>query len=658
MDLSMILSPAFEEEEHAAMSPTLRMINHKWRSDELQCAVAILQDFRQLRGESYKNAQHDIRGNGGVQYVTTHKHEEGDNIHAQSIACPDNTVQVVAAREDGMEIENARGQRQQFHTDSVSKLDLLVQADAIIKHHLPKTLSSHKDDASQHLRSGVWSCAEEKYAAALVAYFLEGLLDLPEGSTLRKFVAEKLRCNRRRVSMKLSTGSLAGQKIQRKIGASIFVAANPPPSDQQRQEINQELERLWRASLNSELWNNVYNEDGGEGHAPSQPRLLAVQEESKGDGNCRCLNKFTQRNHKKKLEFVPKRGIPRIIRTGFESPEEEEFVTTMFEFFMDGSLDLPEGTTLVRYLCQQLGCTPMQLSMKLAPRRVGEHKFPNNVGHIRYVRKATGDALPGSSNDNHFSEEVFEMESRITELRLAREEAHKSAHCPIASHIKRERKSSTAGGSSKGTANVASTTSDSFVCFFQRSGPWSHDEEVYAAALIDCFLKGVLEIAEGTTLRAFLSSRLCCNPMRISKKLASECIAEIRIPKKLRSSTYVRNVEVTPEEQSEAEGVLNDLQRVYMCSSTAKQNNILGLKRSRRSQDPRPRPFATTIATDSDATGSDPDACKRSPIKRQKRAKFHTLAQEKRKQRCQMPHTSLARTCCTGNTKAIIGLGV
>ncbi|KAJ8554682.1 hypothetical protein ON010_g9804 [Phytophthora cinnamomi] len=525
----------------------------------------------------------------------------------------------------------------------MSKLDLLVQADAMIKRRRPKALSSPTggDKPQQYLRSGIWSRAEEEYAAALVSYFLEGLLDLPEGMTLRKFLAEKLCCNRRRVSMKLGTESLAGQKIPRKVGASVFVAAQPPPSIEVREEVDRVLAKLRDASFNSGILNShcgddwdddrshrkhfkqdEYDDDSYSHHA-SHPKLSAYDRKRKG----------TRKGLK------PKRGKPTIIRTGFESPEEEELVSTLFEFFTAGVLDLPEGTRLVTYLCQQLGCTPKQLSMKLAPQRMGEHKFPDNVGSITYQRKDAGHASD-SSDDEDFSEELFEVESRLTELRLAREEAHKNAPPPVVVPVKSERKSSVASVSSTGTASVVSTPSASPVRYFRRSGPWSHDEEVFAAALIDCFFKGILDIAEGTTLRAFLSARLCCNPMRISKKLASESIAEIRIPKKLGSSTYVRHGGVTMDEHLEAEEALQKLQDRYMNSSTTKSRRVLGSKRPRQSR--VRRPLVSAIATDSD-TESDSDehsgASTRgmSPEKLQKTAKMHSPSQEALRQGFAIP---------------------
>ncbi|EGZ06636.1 hypothetical protein PHYSODRAFT_530731 [Phytophthora sojae] len=678
MDLSMILSPAFEEDGSAAppQAPAPpqpqpqreRGPSRKWSADELQCAVAILQDFQQPAAESPAPSPHDVRGRGAHAqryYVNQGKREqEAVDVVDVKPGFPrsDDEVQAAAGREDGKENNLAEAQQQQQQhqqqqssssadaaaaggDDLMSKLDLLVQADAMIKRRRPKAPSSPTGDKpQQYLRSGIWSRAEEEYAAALVSYFLEGLLDLPEGMTLRKFLAEKLCCNRRRVSMKLGTESLAGQKIPRKVGASVFVAAQPPPSIEVREEVDRVLAKLRDASFSSGVLNSHYIDDMNDGRSH---RKLLKQDDYDEDsyGHHSYHQKSSAYDSKRKgtrKGLKLKRGKPTIIRTGFESPEEEELVSSLFEYFMAGMLDLPEGTRLVTYLCQQLGCTPKQLSMKLAPQRMGEQKFPDNVGSITYQRKDAEHASD-SSDDEDFSEELFEVESRLTELRLAREEAHKNALPPVATPVKSERKSSVASVSSTGTASIASTPTASPVRYFRRSGPWSHDEEVFAAALIDCFFKGILDIAEGTTLRAFLSARLCCNPMRISKKLASESIAEIRIPKKLGSSTYVRHGGVTMEEHLEAEEALQKLQDRYMNSSTTKSRRMVGSKRPRQSR--VRRPLVSAIGTDSD-TEMDSDehsgASHRgmSPEKLQKTAEAHSPAHEARRQGFQVPHAA------------------
>ena len=60
-----------------------------------------------------------------------------------------------------------------------------------------------------------------------------------------------------------------------------------------------------------------------------------------------------------------------------------------------------------------------------------------------------------------------------------------------------------------------------------RKGKWTEEEEVYTKKLIEVFNAGYLIIPSGTTLRSFLSEKLCCDPMRITKKFSgSSCIGK------------------------------------------------------------------------------------------------------------------------------------
>uniref|UniRef100_M4BUK9 Uncharacterized protein n=2 Tax=Hyaloperonospora arabidopsidis (strain Emoy2) TaxID=559515 RepID=M4BUK9_HYAAE len=643
MDLSMILSPALEEDARSTLHtpppppppPPSLECNRNWSLDELQCAVAILQDFQQPSVEPPRDAS------WGKSDATFCHGQERDV--RERVTVDDDDAPEPAGRGGTTTTSQSSSNKRQapFFTTSMSKLDLLVQADAVIDDRSQAPASPHDDKSFLHLRSGVWSRAEEEYAIALVGFFLDGLLDVPEGITLRKYVAEKLCCNRRRVSMKLGTGSLAGQKIPRKVGASVFIAADPAPSKKQREEIELVLEELRQASFDTGQWNSSHCDDKDGSYSHSQHRL-AVQ---RGESEPSSCSKSTHHDRKKYVS-KPKRGKPTIIRTGFESAEEEKFVIALYEFFMEGSLDIPEGTKLVRYLCQQLDCTPVQLSMKLAPPRMGERKLPDNVGSIRYVRKVAGAASSDELDDDDFAEDLFEVESRITELRLACEDARKNVTSVTATSVKHERKSSVDSTSSAGALSLATSPDASPVPAFRRTGSWSYEEEVYAAALIDYFFKGVLRIAEGTTLRAFLSLRLCCNPMRISKKLASECIAEIAIPKKLGSSTYVRSTEATSDEQDETEETLRRLQHACMQPNTGKSGAVLGSKRVRQSRGPRHQLLASTNKQD---LGSDPHraldslAREKVPKKLQRTAMNQTpAARKEQRRRCHAPHSGSA----------------
>jgi hypothetical protein len=51
-----------------------------------------------------------------------------------------------------------------------------------------------------------------------------------------------------------------------------------------------------------------------------------------------------------------------------------------------------------------------------------------------------------------------------------------------------------------------------------RRGKWTSEEENYVGRIISDFSTGLLPVAAGTTLRSYLSEKLNCDPMRITKK--------------------------------------------------------------------------------------------------------------------------------------------
>lgn len=60
-----------------------------------------------------------------------------------------------------------------------------------------------------------------------------------------------------------------------------------------------------------------------------------------------------------------------------------------------------------------------------------------------------------------------------------------------------------------------------------RRGKWTFQEEAYVSRIIHDFNHGLLPLAAGTTLRAYLSDTLNCDPMRITKKFAgAACIGK------------------------------------------------------------------------------------------------------------------------------------
>ena len=60
-----------------------------------------------------------------------------------------------------------------------------------------------------------------------------------------------------------------------------------------------------------------------------------------------------------------------------------------------------------------------------------------------------------------------------------------------------------------------------------RRGKWTAEEEAYVERVIRDFNGGLLDAAPGTTLRSYLSAKLNCDPMRISKKfVGTNCIGK------------------------------------------------------------------------------------------------------------------------------------
>jgi len=60
-----------------------------------------------------------------------------------------------------------------------------------------------------------------------------------------------------------------------------------------------------------------------------------------------------------------------------------------------------------------------------------------------------------------------------------------------------------------------------------RRGKWTSEEETYVARVIRDFNSGYLAAPAGTTLRSYLSDRLHCDPMRITKKFTGDsCIGK------------------------------------------------------------------------------------------------------------------------------------
>mmetsp|Transcript_13535 Transcript_13535/g.19972 ORF Transcript_13535/g.19972 Transcript_13535/m.19972 type:complete len:743 (-) Transcript_13535:13-2241(-) len=75
-----------------------------------------------------------------------------------------------------------------------------------------KKLGSVKKDRT-NLRKGKWTVEEEEYTTRIIHHFSTGLLTLPEGTTLRSYLAEKLNCDPMRITKKFAGASCLGKRV-------------------------------------------------------------------------------------------------------------------------------------------------------------------------------------------------------------------------------------------------------------------------------------------------------------------------------------------------------------------------------------------------------------------------------------------------------------
>jgi len=64
----------------------------------------------------------------------------------------------------------------------------------------------------QRLRKGKWTIEEEEYTSRIIQYFSTGLLTLPDGATLRSYLADKLKCDPMRITKKFTGACCLGRR--------------------------------------------------------------------------------------------------------------------------------------------------------------------------------------------------------------------------------------------------------------------------------------------------------------------------------------------------------------------------------------------------------------------------------------------------------------
>jgi len=69
------------------------------------------------------------------------------------------------------------------------------------------------EEEKKATRKGKWTIEEEEFTTRIIEFFNSGLLELPDGTTLRSYLAEKLNCDPMRITKKFSGQSSLGKRI-------------------------------------------------------------------------------------------------------------------------------------------------------------------------------------------------------------------------------------------------------------------------------------------------------------------------------------------------------------------------------------------------------------------------------------------------------------
>jgi hypothetical protein len=146
------------------------------------------------------------------QEVAKHQHDR-----LQVVADANHSLNCIKARENDSEASSVERTSENVSEASLSSSSIHRKAknrDKSSSHlgDLPPRQGSKRDDSK--VRKGKWTAEEEEYTSRIIHYFNSGLLTLPDGATLRSYLAEKLNCDPMRITKKYAGASCLGRRIQ------------------------------------------------------------------------------------------------------------------------------------------------------------------------------------------------------------------------------------------------------------------------------------------------------------------------------------------------------------------------------------------------------------------------------------------------------------
>jgi len=105
-----------------------------------------------------------------------------------------------------------QGSTPQHAETTPTKAGLPINSSGVGKQKQKRQRPKPRKDRS-NLRKGKWTVEEEEYTSRIIHHFRAGLLTLPEGMTLRSYLASKLSCDPMRITKKFAGASCLGKRI-------------------------------------------------------------------------------------------------------------------------------------------------------------------------------------------------------------------------------------------------------------------------------------------------------------------------------------------------------------------------------------------------------------------------------------------------------------
>lgn len=97
-------------------------------------------------------------------------------------------------------------------------------------------ISCHVPPSPPKKRKGKWEIEEERFTIKIIHAFLDGILPIEHGTTLRSFLAKQLNCDPMRITKKLSSSILAGIRVSDRIGKRTYKSC-PMPHQKMKKRI-------------------------------------------------------------------------------------------------------------------------------------------------------------------------------------------------------------------------------------------------------------------------------------------------------------------------------------------------------------------------------------------------------------------------------------